>query len=149
MLEKNNQVLDSYHLSTLFVGSSLLVPSLWVILLSVLSFSFTQSTKGYCFLLEDKVSTKENKQTKAILSPIPALVWNSWEHVLEEPKKKSLGHTSSASVDRSPENKKARERWWTWVQREASPRFVYLQATLVGYRVVVLQPLCNILEQAL
>ena len=111
MLEKNNQVLDSYHLSTLFVGSSLLVPSLWVILLSVLSFSFTQSTKGYCFLLEDKVSTKENKQTKAILSPIPALVWNSWEHVLEEPKKKSLGHTSAASVDTSPENKKARERW--------------------------------------
>lgn len=112
MLEKNNQVLDSYHLSTLFVGSSLLVPSLWVILLSVLSFSFTQSTKGYCFLLEDKVSTKENKQTKAILSPIPALVWNSWEHVLEEPKK-SLWVTQALhpSVDRSPENKKARERW--------------------------------------
>ena len=46
VVRKNNQILDSYPLSILFVGSSLLAPGLWVTLPSLLSSSFTQSTIG-------------------------------------------------------------------------------------------------------
>lgn len=69
VVRKNNQILDSYPLSILFVGSSLLAPGLWVTLPSLLSSSFTRST------------------IDTLRAPDPAVTWPTFDTTLGLPSK--------------------------------------------------------------